>query len=135
MELPVSSVKGRAGTLDCRGRRDWFSVRVPALQHGVLLPTAGLVDPDPACALRHIVGGAQEGTVRAALVNAGLRRRQCQPGLASRAQHERRPRSFCGAGVLAPTDPAMPAWPAITAGTRWARPRISLHSRTWHLRG
>lgn len=70
MELPVSSVKGALGHWIAGAGAIGFLCAYQALQHGVLFPTAGLVDPDPACALRHIVGVAQEATVRAALVNA-----------------------------------------------------------------
>jgi 3-oxoacyl-[acyl-carrier-protein] synthase II len=41
-----------------------------AVAHGVVLPTAGLVEPDPACPVRHVIGEALRTEVRAALANS-----------------------------------------------------------------
>lgn len=41
-----------------------------AVAHGTVLPTAGLVEPDPACAVRHVIGEALRTEVRAALANS-----------------------------------------------------------------
>ncbi|HEY5935198.1 MAG TPA: beta-ketoacyl-[acyl-carrier-protein] synthase family protein [Kofleriaceae bacterium] len=41
-----------------------------AVAHGLVLPTAGLVEPDPACPVRHVIGEAVRTEVRAALANS-----------------------------------------------------------------
>lgn len=69
-ELPVSSVKGALGHWIAGAGALGFLCAYEALRCGLLLPTAGLRDPDPACRLRHIVGQAESASVRAALVNA-----------------------------------------------------------------
>lgn len=66
----VGAVKGAmghwvagAGALGCL-------CAMEAVETGTLLPTAGLTDPDPACALPHVMGAAESRAIDAALVNA-----------------------------------------------------------------
>jgi 3-oxoacyl-[acyl-carrier-protein] synthase II len=67
--VPVSSIKGAIGhTLGAAGAIE-AAVSALAVQQGVVPPTAGLKDPDAACALRHVVE-RRPGRVRAALSNA-----------------------------------------------------------------
>lgn len=67
--VPVSSDKGQIGhTLGAAGAIE-AALAVLAITHGTLPPTAGLTDPDPECALRH-VRTAEHAGVRAALSDA-----------------------------------------------------------------
>ncbi|MBX3227186.1 MAG: beta-ketoacyl-[acyl-carrier-protein] synthase family protein [Labilithrix sp.] len=64
--VPVSSQKGMLGhTLAAAGAIEAV-LTAKALVDGVVPPTGGLVEPDPACALRH-VRAAEERSVRVAL--------------------------------------------------------------------
>lgn len=68
-ELWVSSTKGAIGhTLGAAGAIE-AAIAAMSVQRGVIVPTAGLVDPDAACDLRH-ARQAQTQTVRAAMSNA-----------------------------------------------------------------
>jgi 3-oxoacyl-[acyl-carrier-protein] synthase II len=66
----VSSVKGALGHWIAGAGALGFLCAHAALDQGVLLPTANLSEPDPACALPHIVGAARRESVRVAMVNA-----------------------------------------------------------------
>lgn len=66
----VSSVKGALGHWVAGAGAVGFLCALEAIRSGVMVPTAGLTEPDPACALRHITGRAAHKPVTAALVNA-----------------------------------------------------------------
>jgi 3-oxoacyl-[acyl-carrier-protein] synthase II len=66
----VGSVKGALGHWIAGAGALGFLCAVEAVARGVLLPTAGLVAPDAACALPHVTGRAERRPVEAALVNA-----------------------------------------------------------------
>jgi 3-oxoacyl-[acyl-carrier-protein] synthase II len=66
----VSSVKGAIGHSIAGAGAIGVLCAVEAVSRGVVLPTAGLEQPDPACNLPHVVGRALEKQVRSALVNA-----------------------------------------------------------------
>lgn len=67
--VPVSSNKGQIGhTLGAAGAIEAV-LAILAIKHGTLPPTAGLTDPDPACALRH-VRVAERTVVRVAVSDA-----------------------------------------------------------------
>jgi 3-oxoacyl-[acyl-carrier-protein] synthase II len=68
--VPVSSIKGAVGHWIAGAGAIGFLAAVHAVEHGVILPTAGLAEPDPRCAVRHVVGEALVRPVRSALVNA-----------------------------------------------------------------
>lgn len=67
---PVSSVKGAVGHWIAGAGAVGFLCAVEAIRRGVVLPTAGLVDPDPRCDLPHVIGAAVVRDVRSAMVNA-----------------------------------------------------------------
>jgi 3-oxoacyl-[acyl-carrier-protein] synthase II len=66
----VSSVKGALGHAIAGAGALGFACGHLAVSSGVLLPTAGLAEPDPACALPHVRGTSLRRAVRTALVNA-----------------------------------------------------------------
>lgn len=66
----VSSVKGALGHWIAGAGALGFLCAYGALEHGLMLPTANLHQPDPACALPHITGKALRKHVNVALVNA-----------------------------------------------------------------
>jgi 3-oxoacyl-[acyl-carrier-protein] synthase II len=66
----VSSVKGALGHAIAGAGALGFTCAWQAVQDGLLLPTAGLLEPDPGCPLRHVRGAARRAPVRTALVNA-----------------------------------------------------------------
>ncbi|WP_426100227.1 beta-ketoacyl-[acyl-carrier-protein] synthase family protein [Massilia sp. TSP1-1-2] len=66
----VSSVKGALGHWIAGAGALGFLCAHAAVAHGLVLPTAHLREPDPACALPHVFGRALRKTVDAALVNA-----------------------------------------------------------------
>ena len=68
--IPVSSVKGAVGHWVAGAGAIGFLCAAHAVQHGSLLPTANLTEPDPECALRHVLGRAASANVASALVNA-----------------------------------------------------------------
>lgn len=64
--VPVSSCKGQIGhTLGAAGAIEAV-VTTLAIENGVIPPTGGLEEPDPACALRHVTA-AEKRDVRAAV--------------------------------------------------------------------
>jgi 3-oxoacyl-[acyl-carrier-protein] synthase II len=66
----VSSVKGALGHWIAGAGALGFLCAHAAVDQGLLVPTAGLVEPDPACALPHVLGKAIRKQVDVALVNA-----------------------------------------------------------------
>lgn len=65
--IPVSSCKGQIGhTLGAAGAIEAI-VTATAIERSTVPPTAGLEDPDPACALDHVRGVGREANVRAAV--------------------------------------------------------------------
>jgi 3-oxoacyl-[acyl-carrier-protein] synthase II len=66
----VSSVKGALGHAIAGAGALGLLCALHAVEQGVLLPTAGLREPDPEIALPHVTGAADHARVRAALVNA-----------------------------------------------------------------
>jgi 3-oxoacyl-[acyl-carrier-protein] synthase II len=66
----VSSVKGAIGHAIAGAGAVGVLCALEAVSRGVILPTAGLEQPDPACELPHVVGRPLEKPVRSALVNA-----------------------------------------------------------------
>ncbi|MEU8436242.1 beta-ketoacyl-[acyl-carrier-protein] synthase family protein [Streptomyces sp. NPDC029216] len=65
--VPVSSTKSSTGhMLEATGAVEAV-ITLLALRDGVLPPTAGLTDPDPACDLDHIPGTARPARIRHAL--------------------------------------------------------------------
>ncbi|NHZ96185.1 beta-ketoacyl-[acyl-carrier-protein] synthase family protein [Massilia sp. CCM 8734] len=66
----VSSVKGALGHWIAGAGALGFLCAHAALEQGIVLPTANLVQPDPACALPHVLTSAIRKNVTAALVNA-----------------------------------------------------------------
>lgn len=66
----VSSVKGALGHTIAAAGALGFLCAVEAVASGLVLPTAGLEQPDEACALPHVIGAAIEKRVRAALVSS-----------------------------------------------------------------
>jgi 3-oxoacyl-[acyl-carrier-protein] synthase II len=69
-DVHVGAVKGALGHWIAGAGAVGFTCGVFAVESGVCLPTAGLLDPDPACALPHVQGRAIRKPVEAALVNA-----------------------------------------------------------------
>ena len=68
--VPVSSSKGQIGhTLGAAGAIE-AALTAMVVQRRVLLPTIGLVDPDPACPLAHVLEARSVARVRAALSNS-----------------------------------------------------------------
>ena len=65
----VGSVKGAVGHWIAGAGAVGFVCAVEAVR-GTMLPTANLVDPDPACALDHVIGAARRASAGAAMVNA-----------------------------------------------------------------
>jgi 3-oxoacyl-[acyl-carrier-protein] synthase II len=69
-DLTVSSSKGQLGhTLAAAGAIE-AAVTVLAIEAGVLPPTGGLVEPDPAVPLRHVLDRGEPRALRAALSNS-----------------------------------------------------------------
>jgi 3-oxoacyl-[acyl-carrier-protein] synthase II len=68
--VPVTSTKAGTGHLLAAAGAVSFAQAVLAVARSSLPPTAHLDDPDPACALDHVLGAPREGPLRAALVNA-----------------------------------------------------------------
>lgn len=68
-DVPVSSVKGALGHWIAGAGALGLLCAVEAVRSGVLFPTVGLTEPDPACAVRHVRLG-ETRTVRVALANA-----------------------------------------------------------------
>jgi 3-oxoacyl-[acyl-carrier-protein] synthase II len=66
----VSSVKGALGHAIAGAGALGLLCALHAVERGVVLPTAGLREPDPDCALPHVTGSAERRPVRAALANA-----------------------------------------------------------------
>jgi 3-oxoacyl-[acyl-carrier-protein] synthase II len=66
----VSSVKGALGHWIAGAGALGFLCANEALMTGTLFPTANLSNPDHDCDLPHVLGGAMQKTVTAALVNA-----------------------------------------------------------------
>jgi 3-oxoacyl-[acyl-carrier-protein] synthase II len=66
----VSSVKGALGHWIAGAGALGFLCAVEAVRSGTILPTAGLAEPDPRCALPHVMGKALKAQVSSALVNA-----------------------------------------------------------------
>lgn len=66
----VSSVKGALGHWVAGAGALGLLCAYHALVEGVVLPTAGLETPDPACALPHVMGRGRRGRVESALVNS-----------------------------------------------------------------
>jgi 3-oxoacyl-[acyl-carrier-protein] synthase II len=66
----VSSIKGALGHAIAGAGALGFLAAAAAVLDGCVLPTAGLREPDLACALPHVLGRAVERRVRTALVNA-----------------------------------------------------------------
>lgn len=65
--IPVSSQKGQIGhTLAAAGAVE-ATIAALAIARAVVPPTGGLEEPDPACPLVHVVGGAREGALRTVL--------------------------------------------------------------------
>lgn len=65
--VPVSSSKGQVGhTLGAAGAME-AAFTLLACERGVILPSGGLVDPDPELGLRHVLGSAERRLVRAAV--------------------------------------------------------------------
>jgi 3-oxoacyl-[acyl-carrier-protein] synthase II len=69
-DVHVSSVKGALGHAIAGAGALGFACAYQAVRDGLLLPTAGLVEPDPACPLPHVRGASRRAAVRTALVNA-----------------------------------------------------------------
>jgi 3-oxoacyl-[acyl-carrier-protein] synthase II len=69
-EAHVSSIKGAVGHAIAGAGALGFLAACAAILDGCVLPTAGLRDLDPACALPHVLGRALTRPVRTALVNA-----------------------------------------------------------------
>jgi 3-oxoacyl-[acyl-carrier-protein] synthase II len=68
--IPVSSSKGQIGhTLAAAGAIE-AGLSALAVQRQKILPTIGLVDPDPACPLEHVLGEGRSARVRAVLSNS-----------------------------------------------------------------
>ena len=66
----VSSVKGALGHAIAGAGALGFLCALEAVEHGLVLPTAGLREPDRGCELPHVLGSAETRVVRGALVNA-----------------------------------------------------------------
>ena len=66
----VSSVKGALGHAIAGAGALGFACAYQAVLDGLLLPTAGLLEPNPTCPLPHVRGRARRAAVRTALVNA-----------------------------------------------------------------
>lgn len=66
---PVASVKGAVGHWIAGAGAIGFLAAVHAVQAGILLPTAGVTAPDPACPIRPLPE-ARVASARAALINA-----------------------------------------------------------------
>ena len=69
-EAHVSSIKGALGHAIAGAGALGFLAACAAILDGCVLPTAGLREPDPACALPHVQGRALARPIRTALVNA-----------------------------------------------------------------
>ncbi len=68
--VSVSSSKPQLGhTLAAAGALEAL-ITVEALRRQIVPPTIGLREPDPACTLRHVIGGAECRELRAALSNS-----------------------------------------------------------------
>jgi 3-oxoacyl-[acyl-carrier-protein] synthase II len=69
--LPVSSTKSMHGHLIGATGALELALSVLAMNRGAFPPTAGLQDPDPACDLLHVMGGAKQADrVNAVLSNS-----------------------------------------------------------------
>lgn len=69
-DVYVSSVKGALGHWIAGAGAVGLLCAIEAARNGTVLPTANLSEPDPACDLRHVTGGAIHADVSAAMVNA-----------------------------------------------------------------
>ena len=69
-EAHVSSIKGALGHAIAGAGALGFLAACAAILDGRVLPTAGLLEPDAACALPHVQGRALARPIRTALVNA-----------------------------------------------------------------
>lgn len=68
--IPVSSSKGQLGhTLGAAGAVEAI-VTALSVHHQALPPTSGLLEPDPACPLVHVMGKGRRARVRAAVSNS-----------------------------------------------------------------
>jgi 3-oxoacyl-[acyl-carrier-protein] synthase II len=69
-KVPVSAIKSLIGhTLGAAGALAAIS-SILSLRYGLIPATANLTDPDPACALKHVVGEPYRGSLTTALVNS-----------------------------------------------------------------
>lgn len=116
--VPVSSSKAQIGhTLGAAGAIE-AALSVLAIARGALPPTAGLADPDPDCAVRHVVR-TERAEVRAAISNAfgfgGMDSAVLftRPGLARRSESSRR--SVLVTGVAIATPHGLEAGPDVRA--------------------
>jgi len=66
----VSSIKGALGHTIAAAGALGFIAAVEAVVTGTVLPTVGLAEPDPDCALPHVVGRAVSRRVDSAMVNS-----------------------------------------------------------------
>lgn len=69
-QVPVSSTKGLHGHALGASPAIEVAITVLALERGWLPPTANLVDPDPACQVRHVEPGGEERRIHYAVKNA-----------------------------------------------------------------
>lgn len=69
-DVHVGAAKGALGHWIAGAGAVGFVCGVEAVSSGICLPTAGLVEPDRACLLPHVLGRAIRKNVSAALVNA-----------------------------------------------------------------
>jgi 3-oxoacyl-[acyl-carrier-protein] synthase II len=125
--IPVSSSKGQIGhTLGAAGAVEGI-VSALAVARGVLPPTSGLEEPDPACDLVHVMHAARSSKVRAAISNSfGFGGMDTvlvltEPGLGP--PHEPRPRRVVVTGAATLT-PAGIMGPAGSAALLSGPPRV-----------
>ena len=69
-DMLVGATKGALGHWIAGAGAIGFLCGLEAVERGRCLPTAGLLEPDPACALPHVLGRVMQKSVEAALVNA-----------------------------------------------------------------
>jgi 3-oxoacyl-(acyl-carrier-protein) synthase len=68
--IKVSSVKGAMGHWIAGAGALGFLCALHAVQTGTILPTAGLMAPDPACPLNHVRDRARRAQVHQAMCNS-----------------------------------------------------------------